>query len=253
MQNVLTAELGGGAARNTYLAPLLYEGSTIGLRFERWRTMRSMRWINQQTIDADFASGYAEQGKNSSMWTGRAVYRYAMHWNKDPEAVSNHVQPGEFRILYGPYAGADLGFDYNLKIGGANNPGAVRATTNIGASLFASYGYELRGRNCEVLLQAQVPLLGVAFMPEYGASYYETFLINSDNNVHFTSLHNQQDFDVRLMTDIPLAVIPGMKKLKTVIRFGGYYHIDTMDINHIVNRYSTIGICVGWTWHYLPL
>lgn len=255
VQNVLTAEWGHGAARNTYLAPLLYEGNQWGVRFERWRTMRSGKWHNQQIIDADFLMGEAELGKMSEMWNGRAVYRYAMHRGiyGSTELRSDGVKGQGLRVYAGPYAGAELGFDYNLKIGAANNPGAARAVTNVGVSAMAVYDYRIKGRPCSVQLQAQAPLLGVAFMPEFGASYYETFLIGSDNNTHFASLHNEQDLDVRLSTDIPLAVIPGLRRMKTVLRLGGYYHIETMKINQIVNRYSTIGICVGWTWKYLPL
>lgn len=247
VQNVLTAEWGHGAARNTYLAPMLYSGNQWGARYERWRTMRSKKWHNEQIIDADFLTGLAESGKNSEMWSGRAMYRYAMHRG------FNDLSINDLSIYVGPYAGAEIGFDYNLKIGGGNNPGAVRAVTNVGASAMAVYDYHIKGRHCSVQLQAQAPLLGVAFMPEFGASYYETFLIDSDNTVHFASLHNEQDVDVRLSTDIPLAVIPGLRRLKTVVRLGGYYHIETMKINKIVNRYSTVGICVGWTWKYLPL
>ena len=247
VQNVLTAEWGHGAARNTYLAPMLYSGNQWGARYERWRTMRSKKWHNEQIIDADFLTGLAENGKNSEMWSGRAMYRYAMHRGFNDLSIS------DLSIYVGPYAGAEIGFDYNLKIGAANNPGAVRAVTNVGASAMAVYDYRIKGRPCSVQLQAQAPVLGVAFMPEFGASYYETFLIDSDNNAHFASLHNEQDLDVRLSTDIPLAVIPGLRRLKTVVRVGGYYHIETMKINKIVNRYSTVGICVGWTWKYLPL
>ena len=65
VQNVLTAEWGHGAARNTYLAPLLYSGNQWGARYERWRTMRSKKWHNEQIIDADFLTGLAESGKKN--------------------------------------------------------------------------------------------------------------------------------------------------------------------------------------------
>ena len=250
VQSVLTADFGGSAVRNTYLAPLLYEGTQIGVRYERWRTMRSFSWTNQQIIDVEVADGDSENGKHSTTWSGRAMYRYAMHRDVSYLLGSRLTN---LRLLLGPYAGIESGFDYNLKIAGSNNPGTVRLVGNTGISLAAKYGYSIMGKPCTVNFQAQMPLIGVAFMPEFGASYYETFLIESDNNVHFTSLHNEQDLDLRLSTDIPLAVIPGLKKLKTVVRLGAYYHIETMDINSIVNRYSTIGFSIGWTWKYLPL
>lgn len=249
-QSVLTAEWGKSAMRNTYLAPLLYEGRQIGVRYERWRTMRSYKWTNQQIIDADFADGDAENGQHSTSWSIRAMYRYAMH--RDISHLLCSRCQG-LTVLIGPYAGLETGFDYNLKLGSSNNPATARFVGNMGVSLASTYDYTLWGQPSKVNLQVQMPLIGYAFMPEYGASYYETFLIESGNNGHFTSLHNEQDLDVRLSTDIPIAVIPWFKRMKTIVRLGAYYHIETMDINSIVNRYSTFGISIGWTWKYLPL
>lgn len=248
VQAALTAELGGSAVRNTYLSPLLYEGNQIGLRFERWRTMHSYRWRNQQIVDVDFATGEAESGKNSTTWSGRAMYRYAMHRD-----LSAWIKVKGLNIYAGPYAGFETGFDYNLKIAGSNNPATARLVGNMGASIVAQHDYSIKGRNCSVQLQAQLPLIGMAFMQDYGALYYEALMLRTHNLVHFASLHNEQDLDVRLTTDIPVSVIPGLRKAKTVVRLGGYYHIETMDINSIINRYSTIGISIGWTWKYLPL
>lgn len=249
-QSVLTAEWGKSAMRNTYLAPLLYEGRQIGVRYERWRTMRSYKWTNQQIIDADFADGDAENGQHSTSWSIRAMYRYAMHRDIS-HLLCSHCQG--LTVLIGPYAGLETGFDYNLKLGSSNNPATARFVGNMGVSLASTYDYTLWGQPSKVNLHVQMPLIGYAFMPEYGASYYETFLLESGNNGHFTSLHNEQDLDVRLSTDIPIAVIPWFKRMKTIVRLGAYYHIETMDINSIVNRYSTFGISIGWTWKYLPL
>lgn len=242
VQNVLTINLGKGKGRDTYLAPLAYVGTDLGVRYERWRLMRSCHWYNQQIIDVNFLMGEAESGQNSEMWSGRATYRYAMHRNV-------------CRYLYvGPYAGTDIGFDYNLKLGGGNNPTAVHWTGNIGASVVVKINYSLFGKECMLWLQAQAPLVGAALMPEYGASYYETFMLkNAGNYAHFTSLHNQQDLDLRVSTDIPLRVIPWFKRTYKVLRLGAAYHIETMDINDITQRYSYFSLTFGWTWKYLPL
>lgn len=246
--SALTVEFGSSAARNTYMAPMLYEGNSLSVHYERWRGMKHPGWITMQFIDADLAKGDAEHGKHSSMWSVRATYRYSMLREFEKFEVKG------IKFFLGGYAGIDGGFDYNLKTAGGNNPSAVRSTENVGLSAVAKRNYNIRNKPCEVMLQLQMPLMGMALMPEFGASYYETFMLKTaDNNLHFTSLHNQQDADVRLTTDIPLAVIPGLRKSKTVIRVGGFYHIETMDVNHIVERYSTLGICVGWTWRYLPL
>lgn len=239
------AGIGQGSMRNTYLTPLLYTGRAYGVRFERTRMMRGLNWDNSQWLDADLAYQAEDKGNNSSSHTGRIRYRYGMH--RYLYANSRYC------AALGWTAGADLGFDYNLKMAAGNNPATVRAVANTGLSLKGGYNYKLRHQPCVVSLQLQTPLLGVAMMPEYGASYYETFMLkNTDHNVHFTSLHNQQDLDVRLTTDIPFSVIPHMTRFGTSLRVGMAYHIETMDINHIVTRQSTIQFLLGWTWQYLP-
>ena len=276
-QMSLAFDWGWSAARHTYLAPLLYNGISYGLHFDRSREMKWNRWENYQLLDVDFASGAAEHGENSDMWTGRAMYRYAMHWGvvrgvssfkfqvsggSKFQGSSSMVQDGSrgsklFKntdILIGPYLGAETGFDYNLKLAAGNNPATVRAVINAGASMLVRHGFSLKGKVCQVDLLAQMPLLGIGLMPEFGSSYYEAFYLeNNQQTLHFTSLHNQQDVDIRLGVNMPVSVIPCLKKCKTVIRLGGYYHIDTMDINDIVSRYSSVGFTVGWTWKYLPL
>jgi hypothetical protein len=154
----------------------------------------------------------------------------------------------------GPYAGIDLGFDYNLKIASSNNPATARVTTNLGAAGAVCYRFQSQSaQGMRVMLQAHAPLLGMGFCPEYGASYYETFYLDSSSETfHFTSLHNQQDLDVQLAVDFPLAVIPWFRRFDSVLRLGGSYHIETMDINDITTRYSSFEFVIGWVYQYLP-
>ena len=245
----LGLDLGTSAVRNTYLVPLLYEGVNVGINFDRWRKMRHGKWNNQQIINVKFAFGDAESGRNSTMWSGRATYRYAMH-----RQLATYLEKAGMRLYLGPYAGAEIGYDYSLKTAGGNNPATMRLVGNVGASAVANFDYRLFGKRCTFDLQLQMPLMGAGFMPEYGASYYETFLLdNTKHNAHFTSLHNQQDLDVRAATNIPFSVLPCFGRSGSMLRLGVYYHIETMDINHIVERYSSIGLCIGWTWRYLPI
>lgn len=243
--STLMMGIGQGKVRNTYLTNLLYTGTSLDVRYERTRHMRTPQWDNHQWLDVDLMYAAHDNGSNSAMHAGRIRYRYGMH--------KQMFEKTPFSVSLGWVAGADLGFDYNLKMASGNNPATVRATFNGGISAKSSYQYKLRKQPCHVDLQVQVPLLGAALVPEYGASYYETFYLNHTNrDVHFTSLHNQQDLDVRLTTDIPFSVIPHMTRFATDLRAGVVYHIETMDVNHIVSRQSTFQFVLGWTWRYLP-
>ncbi len=255
--NVLSMRVGQGRMRDTYLAPLLYTGSSIALEGQRWHMLRNHSWTGWQQADILFSTG-EDHGHDSEAWAGRLRYRYGVlrRWSdcldRNTQEVRTDGSPWSFYL--GPYAGIDLGFDYNLKIASSNNPAAARVTTNLGAAGAVSYRFQTpAAQGMRVMLQAHGPLLGMGFCPEYGASYYETFYLDSsDNTFHFTSLHNQQDLDVQLSVDFPMAVIPWFRRFDSVIRLGGSYHIETMDINHITTRYSSLEFVIGWVYQYLP-
>lgn len=231
--------------RDTYLTNLRYQGSALDVRFERVRRVPPPHWDNHQWLEADLMYGATDRNGNSSMHAGRLRYRYGMH--------RYLYDRRKFDVAIGCTAGADLGFNYNLKMASSNNPATVRATLNAGISVKVHYRYKIRQQYCFTELQAQTPMLGAALMPEYGASYYETFYLkHADHNMHFTSLHNQQDLDVRLSTCLPFAIIPHMTRYGTALRVGVAYHIETMDINHIITRQSSLLFLVGWTWQHLP-
>ena len=255
--NILSPRIGQGKMRDTYLTPLLYSGSSISLEGQRWRMHRNPVWTSWQLADVMFSTG-EDHGQNSEAWTGRLRYRYGIlrRWSESRSNLSNPSNPSNspWSFYLGPYAGVDLGFDYNLKMGSSNNPATARITTNLGAAGAVSYKFQTPwAQGMKVMLQAHAPLLGMGFCPEYGASYYETFYLNTSGNIlHFTSLHNQQDVDVQLAVDFPLAIIPWFRSFDSILRLGGSYHIETMDINDITTRYSSFEFVIGWVYQYLP-
>lgn len=236
----LEIHLGSASVRNSYLTPLLYSGSDLGLSYERQRTWRYSSWMSLQRLDGQFTMG-EDDGSHSENWSGRFSYRYAAHYQL------RDVADG-LTLMAGPYLSTEVGFDYNLKTASGNNPATARAVLNTGLSLMGTYQYKLFNRNSIASLQIQAPLMGYALMPEYGASYYEAFYLNNTQNLHhFTSLHNQQDFDLRLTTDIPVSPHRG-----GALRLGVAWHIETMDINQTINRFSSLEAVVGWTFQSLP-
>lgn len=234
----LELRLGSSSVRNTYLTPLLYTGPDLGLAYERARRWKNLDWMSLQTLCGRFAMG-EDKGAHSDTWSGRLQYRYAAHYAFDLYY---------FTLMAGPYVGTDVGFDFNLKLSSSNNPATAHLTLNTGLSLMAATRYKLFGRPSKACLLLQVPLLGYALMPEYGASYYESFYLGESEHLHhFTSLHNQQDLDVRLTTDIPLLSNRGGD-----IRLGVGYRIETLEINQVNTRFSAFEAIVGWTFQSLP-
>lgn len=255
--NILSLRIGQGKMRDSYLAPLLYTGANFSIEGQRWRMHRDLNWVNWQQADIMFSSG-EDHGNNSGAWTGRLRYRYGILWrwsdSLDPTTLEVRTESSPWSFYLGPYAGIDLGFDYNLKMASSNNPATARVVGNLGAVGAVRYKFQNPSvRGMRVMFQAYAPLIGAGFRPEYGASYYETFYLSTSGNyAHFTSLHNQQDLDVQLTLDFPLAIIPGLRSFDSVLRLGGSYHIETMDINNITSRYSSVEFVIGWVYQYLP-
>lgn len=236
----LEVQWGASAMRDTYLAPLRYDGWLVGLSYRRWRAWRWPEWNSRQVFGGRFGIG-TDKGEHGDTWVGRLSYDYAAH---------RQWRPAErLTLMAGPSLGAEVGFDYNLKVASGNNPATARLVAAAGLSTAVVWRYDCRRKPCDVMLEAQVPLLGYALQPEYGASYYETFYLGNTRNLHhFTSLHNRQDLHLRLTTQLPVAVVPWLDNRKGALRVGAEWHIDTMRLNHVNTRLSYFSLVVGWTW-----
>ena len=245
IRNILQLQVGGAKVRDTYLTPQLYSGTALGATYERWHAWQDTRWTSQQVVSATFAIA-KDRGDHSEAWAGRFGYRYAAHFRWD-----DVVWQG-LTLMAGPYANVQGGFNYNLKLAGGNNPATAQVAVQTGASMAGVWHYQLRGQACSVMLQMQTPLLGYALQPEYGASYYETFYLGTAGNLHhFTSLHNRQDYDFRLTTDMAFSVLPWMKNNANSLRLGAGYHIETMDVNDVVTRFSSFNIIIGLVFDHI--
>lgn len=243
--NALEVQLGSASARDTYLTPQLYSGLNLGLRYDRWHAWKYPQWVSQQSLTAHFGM-LEDAGKYSEEWVGRFGYRYAAHYRW------NHLWCEPLTVMLGAFVGMDAGFDYNLKLASGNNPATAKFAMNTGLSAVGVWHYNLIGKACSAMLQMQLPLMGLALQPEYGASYYETFYLNTEEDAMlFTSLHNRQDLAVRLTTDLALAAIPWMKENGNNLRVGIGYQIQTMDANKVVTRYSSFDFVIGLVFEHL--
>lgn len=97
---------------------------------------------------------------------------------------------------------ADIGLGAKYISRNINNPFNLDFYTNLNLSAGGIYPYEILGKTVYFQWRLQVPVAGIMFVPENGASYYEMFSFNHfDHSFHFASLHNQvgmkADFSAR--------------------------------------------------------
>ena len=77
---------------------------------------------------------------------------------------------------------ANLGFLYNTR--NSNNPAQAYIQLNLAPNIIATYLLRIKGHPILLRYEAQAPLVGLTFAPNYGQSYYELFSKNNyDKNI----------------------------------------------------------------------
>lgn len=185
---------------DTYLSPLRYSGPHVALLSECFSqaVAPSGRWFTQSlfALHGDYATPVSGSGLTVG---GMADYSYTWYY----EAPLLSPQGGKFRLLVGPQAQLRLGGIYNLR--NSNNPAQLKLGVNLAASAMAKYTFSLWHTPMSVRLQTDLPLLGTAFGPDYGQSYYEIFYLGQGNGcAHMTSLHNNLSLRTNLSYDLQL-------------------------------------------------
>ena len=191
--------VGGGASSilDTYLSPLTYKGGHVIVVDERFSQTKaeSGRWYAQSLFALHGDYTIAAQGHGLTVG-GMADYSYTYYYK--PALKSKR-----WSLYAGPQAQLRIGGIYNLR--NSNNPDQLKLGVNLAASAMGKYCFTLWRTPMNVRLQTDIPLLGTAFGPDYGQSYYEIFYLGqSEGCVHFTSLHNNLSLRANANYDVQL-------------------------------------------------
>lgn len=193
--------LGGGYTNllDTYLSPLHYGGAHVALMGECFSQtdVPNGRWYAQSlfALHGDYTTPRSGNGLTVG---GMADYSYSQYysfplWGNKQRAC----------LYVGPQAQLRIGGIYNLR--NSNNPAQLKLGVNLAASAIAKYAFSLWNVPMKVRLQTDLPLLGTAFAPDYGQSYYEIFYLGQSGGcAHVTSLHNNLSLRTYLSCDVEL-------------------------------------------------
>ena len=194
--------LGGGHTNmiDTYLSPLRYGGANVTLMSECFGQTRrpSGRWFAQSlfVLHGDYATPASGSGLTVG---GMADYSYTHYYR-----FALWEDESGLDLYAGPQAQLRLGGIYNLR--NSNNPAQLKLGVNVAASAMAKYAFTLWSTPMNVRLQADMPLLGTAFGPDYGQSYYEIFYLGQGEGcVHITAPHNNLSLRTNLSYDLQLS------------------------------------------------
>lgn len=228
---VRTTMVGAGFANvfDTYLSPLEYKGAEVRFLLENMRMTRLMQGnVSAQHLFQVSFDYTKNPSKSVNSYSGLVNWSYALHYHKPCTE--------RLKILFGPLIEVNGGVIYNQR--NSNNPAQAKAYACLGGSAIAIYKFNIRQTPLTLRYQANLPLMGIMFSPEYGESYYEIFSLgNGGKNVLFTSLHNMPSLRQMLSLDIPVK--------NSTIRIGYLCDIQQSKVNHLKSHIYSHDFMIG--------
>ncbi len=201
---------------DTYLSPMEYTGFQLSFLTAR---ERRTHWADGNLSFQSLVQGAFSHTKNpartATAWGGRLAYDAGWHY---------HWQlTDNLSLKAGGLVGADLGFLYIAR--NSNNPAQGRFGIDLSASAGGSYRFKIRKLPVLVNYQADLPLIGCMFSPQFGQSYYDISQGSRDHNVCFSHPGNALCFRHLLTFDLEFK--------RTSLRFGYMGDIRQSHVNNI--------------------
>lgn len=182
--------VGGGWANvlDTYLSPYSYKGGTIGLTIER----QYEHTMHRTSLHASFIENPAG---NVNEYDFGVAYGLAHHFQL--------LKRGAFSVKAGPMGHIYAGCLYNERNG--NNPAQAKLSLMVDGSALATYDFQLWHKTFQLEYSLDIPILGLAYSPQFGQSYYEEFVLgNYDHNCVVAHFVNTPSLRQRLLLNFPL-------------------------------------------------
>ncbi len=184
----LMFSVGSADVMDTYLSPYSYNGTRLGLSVEN----HFPHTVHRVDIHG---SKMENMAGNVDEYDVAVSYMIAHHFDLF-HTECFHLKAGPMGRLY-------TGCIYNERNG--NNPAQAKMSALCHASTIASYNLNIKGRRVQLEYSLSVPIVGVAYSPQFGQSYYEEFVLgNSDHNCVFAHLFNTPSIRHRLLLEFPL-------------------------------------------------
>lgn len=243
-KNTLLYGVGYTNQYDSYLSPAEYGGVQLDLLY-----------AHERLINAKPANDDKQKHSNNRLphVTCQSILNLQLH-TSTPKT--------EFPRLYGADIHYDAGWYYNwwhvgsprlsMKLGGqvgstlggiysnrsSNNPANAHAAVRTSLSAGTQYVLPLRRTKLTFRYQADLPLMGAAFSPDYGQSYYELSQHGYCHNICFTSLHNAFSIRQLALIDIQLH--------RCTLTFGYKADIRQAKLNYLRQHQYAHSFMIGW-------
>lgn len=232
------AEVGSSHLRDTYLTPVQYSGWHADVDYERLQVapFGHGRWVMQLRATVNL-------GSTENPWQTATLW----HFNFRPEWALMHrftipaLAPVKFAA--GGIASANVGGLYLLR--NSNNPVSLQASVTVGATAMAWWNTRMAGRPLTLRYQADMPIVGAFFAPDYDQLYYEIYLGNHSGLCHaawpgnFFRLNNLVTADWRFGSNY--------------LRLGYRLEVFSSKASGIVSRRVEHSFVIGFTTEWLAI
>ncbi|MBM6992359.1 MAG: DUF3316 domain-containing protein [Prevotella sp.] len=216
---------------DTYLSQETFAGTELRYVSQMLRQKDGSPVVREMTHQI-FVSSTGTRGNNNSLLS--AMYTFMLGWYYQPTLSTPHL-----RVAFGGLADGTLGGAYNTR--NSNNPAQARLSLSVDPAVRLRWNFHVGRFPLTLRYAAAMPLVGLAFSPNYGQSYYEIFSQgNYDHNVVFTSpfmapqLHQMVTVDFRLW--------------RQTFTVGYLGDIRQMRANNLKYHQYTHGILLGWRY-----
>ncbi|MBQ0048809.1 MAG: DUF3316 domain-containing protein [Bacteroidales bacterium] len=224
---------------DSYLSPLEYRGPKLTVLYETAHFLRSrskaatdgahprLSFHSLLSLDASFASSPANGTDNVG---GGVAYEAGWRYNW------HDVILPRLRLQAGGTLGTTAGFLYTTRSG--NNPANARLQLRLSGVVAAHYDTRLARLPIHIRYQAELPLVGMAFAPRYGQSYYELSEYGTDRNLGFISPHNALTLRQYLTLDLSFRLF--------YLRLGYLSDLSQLRLNGLEQHQFARSFVLGW-------
>ncbi len=217
-QSMFMFDVGYASIHDSYLTPITYDGVDLTLGYETVRATHfspdKWLWQFQASVDYNYVENNAKNNDLNKL-LGDISFDMQRRWRG---VLTPHLD-----LSAGPMTQLRAGIIHNAA--NSNNPVSVRAHWNVGIAGMAAWNTHLGRKPVTLLYQAQLPVLGVFFAPEYDESYYEIYLGNHRNLAHLGWWGNRFDMTNYLGADFNMG--------KTVLRIGYRNRLEHWTVNNL--------------------